>query len=81
MNETDNKAAETTIKDRLVVFLGAGTVENVPAAAREVPFALPPRARNRPVGGDTGAMKLSRPVSWFLLVFGVWSWVIWVTFY
>ncbi|MFF8030402.1 MULTISPECIES: SCO4848 family membrane protein [unclassified Streptomyces] len=25
-------------------------------------------------------MKLSRPVSWFLLVFGVWSWVIWITF-
>ncbi|MEW1693923.1 SCO4848 family membrane protein [Streptomyces sp. NPDC093249] len=25
-------------------------------------------------------MKLSRRVSWFLLAFGVWSWVIWVTF-
>ncbi|MFC1417046.1 SCO4848 family membrane protein [Streptacidiphilus cavernicola] len=25
-------------------------------------------------------MKLSRPVSWFLLAFGVWSWVVWVTF-
>ncbi|MEU8621684.1 hypothetical protein [Streptomyces sp. NPDC048623] len=25
-------------------------------------------------------MKLSRSVSWFLLAFGVWSWVIWVTF-
>ena len=25
-------------------------------------------------------MKLSRPVSWFLLAFGVWSWIIWVTF-
>ncbi|MGW1028092.1 SCO4848 family membrane protein [Streptomyces sp. NPDC002577] len=25
-------------------------------------------------------MKLSRPVSWFLAAFGVWSWVIWVTF-
>ncbi|MFI1162354.1 SCO4848 family membrane protein [Streptomyces sp. NPDC020801] len=25
-------------------------------------------------------MKLSRPLSWFLLAFGVWSWVIWVTF-
>ncbi|GGX85441.1 hypothetical protein GCM10010324_34050 [Streptomyces hiroshimensis] len=23
---------------------------------------------------------LSRPVSWFLLAFGAWSWVIWVTF-
>ncbi|GAA3815606.1 hypothetical protein GCM10022403_056430 [Streptomyces coacervatus] len=31
-------------------------------------------------GGDTEGMKLSRPVSWFLLAFGVWSWVIWVTF-
>ncbi|MEV7673252.1 MULTISPECIES: SCO4848 family membrane protein [unclassified Streptomyces] len=25
-------------------------------------------------------MKLSRRASWFLLAFGVWSWVIWVTF-
>ena len=25
-------------------------------------------------------MKLSRPVSWFLLAFGVWSWVIRITF-
>ncbi|MDR3032902.1 MAG: hypothetical protein LBV78_07300 [Kitasatospora sp.] len=25
-------------------------------------------------------MKLSRTVSWFLLAFGVWSWIIWVTF-
>lgn len=25
-------------------------------------------------------MKLSRPLSWFLLAFGVWSWIIWVTF-
>ncbi|WP_237285475.1 SCO4848 family membrane protein [Streptomyces niveus] len=25
-------------------------------------------------------MKLSRPVSWFLLSFGVWSWFIWITF-
>ncbi|MFF9868320.1 SCO4848 family membrane protein [Streptomyces sp. NPDC013953] len=25
-------------------------------------------------------MKLSRSASWFLLAFGVWSWVIWVTF-
>ncbi|MDQ1036598.1 hypothetical protein QFZ75_003014 [Streptomyces sp. V3I8] len=25
-------------------------------------------------------MKLSRPLSWFLLAFGVWSWVIWITF-
>ncbi|MFG2195191.1 SCO4848 family membrane protein [Streptomyces sp. NPDC048639] len=25
-------------------------------------------------------MKLSRPASWFLLAFGVWSWLIWITF-
>ncbi|MFE9117066.1 SCO4848 family membrane protein [Streptomyces sp. NPDC007172] len=25
-------------------------------------------------------MKISRRVSWFLLAFGVWSWVVWVTF-
>lgn len=25
-------------------------------------------------------MKLSRPISWFLLAFGVWSWFIWLTF-
>ncbi|MEU2952825.1 SCO4848 family membrane protein [Streptomyces xanthochromogenes] len=25
-------------------------------------------------------MKLSRRVSWFLLAFGAWSWVVWVTF-
>ena len=45
------------------------------------PLRQPPghgtRTRRR---GDTGRMKLSRPVSWFLLAFGVWSWVIWITF-
>jgi hypothetical protein len=25
-------------------------------------------------------MWLSRPVSWFLLAFGVWSWCVWFTF-
>ncbi|MEE1939415.1 hypothetical protein V1L54_08300 [Streptomyces sp. TRM 70361] len=25
-------------------------------------------------------MKLSRPVSWFLLAFGVWSWFLWPNF-
>ncbi|MCN9244233.1 hypothetical protein NGF19_26200 [Streptomyces sp. RY43-2] len=25
-------------------------------------------------------MKLNRPVSWFLTLFGAWSWVIWTTF-
>ncbi len=28
----------------------------------------------------TPSMKLGRSASWFLLAFGVWSWVIWVTF-
>ncbi|GGW84273.1 hypothetical protein GCM10010297_01040 [Streptomyces malachitofuscus] len=32
------------------------------------------------MAGDTGRMKLSRPVSLFLLAFGVWSWIIWITF-
>ncbi|GAA2707916.1 hypothetical protein GCM10010315_03410 [Streptomyces luteosporeus] len=27
-----------------------------------------------------GPAVLTRPVSWFLLAFGVWSWVIWATF-
>lgn len=27
-----------------------------------------------------GGVKLSRPVSWFLLAFGVWSWFVWTTF-
>lgn len=40
----------------------------------------PPRAERPEGGGDTDSMKLSRPVSWFLLAFGVWSWFIWVTF-
>lgn len=40
----------------------------------------PPRAVLPEDGGDTGSMKLSRPVSWFLLAFGVWSWFIWITF-
>ncbi|HLU28325.1 MAG TPA: hypothetical protein VKZ65_07790 [Glycomyces sp.] len=25
-------------------------------------------------------MKLSRPISWFLLLFGVWSWFVWINF-
>ncbi|WP_418361471.1 SCO4848 family membrane protein [Streptomyces gilvosporeus] len=33
-------------------------------------------------GSATGRTPatLSRPVSWFLLAFGVWSWFIWITF-
>jgi hypothetical protein len=25
-------------------------------------------------------MRVSRPVAWFMVVFGIWSWVIWPTF-
>ncbi|GKQ40913.1 hypothetical protein ALMP_74320 [Streptomyces sp. A012304] len=77
----DARVAEVTSRVRLVaVFKGAGTTENVPGTSREVPRPSPPPSRNRTPGGDTEPMKLSRPVSWFLLAFGVWSWVIWVTF-
>ncbi|EFG08838.1 integral membrane protein [Streptomyces clavuligerus] len=40
----------------------------------------PPGRKAATADRDTGRMKLSRPVSWFLLAFGVWSWFIWVTF-
>jgi hypothetical protein len=76
----DETTAEVTSRHRLRVFLGAGTVRNVHGTGREVALPSPPRTRNRTPDGDTGRMKLSRPVSWFLLAFGVWSWVIWVTF-
>jgi hypothetical protein len=71
---------EVTSSDRLVVFWGAGTDENVQGTAGVVPPRPPPRPWNRTRGGDTERMKLSRPVSWFLLAFGVWSWFIWITF-
>ncbi|GGW17318.1 hypothetical protein GCM10018980_08450 [Streptomyces capoamus] len=80
VTDSDNKVAEVTSRDRRPVVFGAGTVENVPAPDREAPPPAPPPARSRTPDGDTGRMKLSRPVSWFLLAFGVWSWVIWVTF-
>jgi hypothetical protein len=80
VSAVDTTTAVATSSDRLTLFLGAGTIENVHAPARDVPSRAPPRTRNRTRGGDTGRMKLSRPVSWFLLAFGVWSWVIWVTF-
>ena len=50
------------------------------APRRDAPWSIPPRVPAPFEGGDTEPMKLSRPVSWFLLAFGVWSWVIWVTF-
>ena len=31
-------------------------------------------------GHASGPRILSRPVSWFLLAFGVWSWFVWITF-
>ena len=80
VSASEDRAAEVTSSDRLLVFLGADTDENVHATGREVPPPTPPRERRRKGGGDTERMKLSRPVSWFLLAFGVWSWVIWVTF-
>jgi hypothetical protein len=80
VSASDDRAAEVTSRVRLTVFLAAGTDENVHGVRREVPPPTPPREGNRTGGGDTERMKLSRPVSWFLLAFGVWSWVIWVTF-
>lgn len=80
VRETDSKVAEAINRDRLVVFFGAGTSENVHVRSREVPFPSPPRRTIRTPDGDTERMRLSRPISWFLLAFGVWSWVIWVTF-
>jgi hypothetical protein len=77
---TDSTAADAAIRDRLAGFKGAGTVGNVSGAAAGAVFPLPPRAVGGTLGSDTGAMKLSRPLSWFLLAFGVWSWIIWVTF-
>ncbi|GHH48958.1 hypothetical protein GCM10018775_43870 [Streptomyces umbrinus] len=94
-SENDNRVAEVTSKEDLAVFFMAGTVENVQGEGREVarcspPWRVSPRSfplwsspPRTPVpfdGGDTEPMKLSRPVSWFLLAFGVWSWVIWITF-
>ncbi len=87
----DITTAEATVK---AIFFRAGTVENVQGEnvdedpdrltrrrdGRDCPFRTPPRTRDREGGGDTGPMKLSRPASWFLLVFGVWSWFIWITF-
>lgn len=78
-----SNATEVTNK---AVFFTAGTVENVQGVAVEVAAEVvcvsgsPPRRRCRREARDTERMKLSRPVSWFLLAFGVWSWFIWITF-
>lgn len=47
-----------------------------PPDPRPVGLAADARCRDE----RSFVVKLSRPVSWFLLAFGVWSWVIWVTF-
>jgi hypothetical protein len=77
----DARVAEVTSRARLTVcFMGAGTTEKLPGGRREVAPPSPPRSRNRTPDGDTERMTLSRRLSWFLLVFGVWSWIIWITF-
>ncbi|MEV2255816.1 hypothetical protein AB0I94_35565 [Streptomyces sp. NPDC050147] len=87
MADIVSNAAEVTNK---AVFLTAGTDENVQGAAVEVSAEVgcviggpdsPPRRRCGREARDTERMKLSRPVSWFLLAFGVWSWFIWITFH
>ncbi len=68
------------------VFFEADTVVNVQVRNRDPnpgrPFepTCPPGRGHRGADGDTGAMKLGRRVSWFLLAFGVWNWFIWITF-
>ncbi|GGZ57244.1 hypothetical protein GCM10010344_24140 [Streptomyces bluensis] len=79
-NDRDNDTAEATSRDRLVVFKEAGTTEKVHGSDRQVLPFPPPGRRSGARKGNTGPMKLSRPLSWFLLAFGVWSWVIWITF-
>ncbi|BDM72685.1 hypothetical protein HEK616_61720 [Streptomyces nigrescens] len=60
-----------------------GTSLNVPLfapVADSTPRkSAPPDGRMEPLP-ILEPMKLSRPVSWFLLAFGVWSWFIWITF-
>ncbi|CDR09103.1 integral membrane protein [Streptomyces iranensis] len=58
---------------------------NVPGVAEESDssadvLTADPRVGVWEVAPILETMKLSRPVSWFLLAFGVWSWVIWFTF-
>src|SRR5690606_6819044 len=50
----DSRTADVTNSERTAVFWGADTVGNVPAAAGDVPTRVPPRARIRTAGGDTG---------------------------
>jgi hypothetical protein len=84
VSEKDNTAAEASAARRPAIFFKAHTIAKVTGAGREVPpgpgRSRPPPSERRAKTGDTGRMKLSRPISWFLLAFGVWSWVIWITF-
>ncbi|GAA3221506.1 hypothetical protein GCM10020256_28330 [Streptomyces thermocoprophilus] len=79
LSARDVRAATMTGRARRAVFRDTGTDENVPGAPAAL-SATPPRPPEGTRDGDTERMKLSRPVSWFLLAFGVWSWIIWVTF-
>lgn len=72
------EAAEAVEAQKVV-----GTSVNVPAFPRDAdstPRKSAPAARRMEPLPILGCMKLSRPVSWFLLAFGVWSWFIWITF-
>lgn len=39
-----------------------------------------PRCAPRYSGADTAVVVISKRVAWFLVAFGVWSWIIWPTF-
>ncbi|GGY32784.1 hypothetical protein GCM10010326_28470 [Streptomyces xanthochromogenes] len=76
----------TRRREALFFTFRADTFENVQAETadriivRMTRRELPPGRRCAAGASDTGRMKLSRPLSWFLLAFGAWSWVIWTTF-
>jgi hypothetical protein len=53
VSASEDRTVEVTSRDRLTVFLGADTDENVHATGREVPPPTPPRAWSRIRGGDT----------------------------
>lgn len=38
------------------------------------------RSSERSTQRSPRPLTLSRPVSWFLFAFGIWSWFIWITF-
>jgi hypothetical protein len=55
-----------------------------PPGSADAPCGGVRRAAPGPAGACAGVilghMKLNRPLSWFLVAFGVWSWIIWITF-